>query len=170
MPVIIKVTVKNREMKRTVNALKGAGRLPAMSSEAMMEWGTTLERDMKTAARQAGIQNFTGTLMHGKGIEWRQRPKGYIGRLFMRKYGIYLDSMRNHWVNMKRSRRVLLKWAQQADDPKLRSAARKISAGKARKYAFGVRKHPFIRMGFERARPKLAPIIKTKAKQAMMGG
>jgi len=157
-------------MVKTVRALKGAGNLPAMTADGMMDWGRTLERDMKGAARQAGIKDFTGALMRGRGIEWRQEPKGYTGNLFMRVYGIKLDSMPSHWVNIRRSRSNLLRWAQQAQDSKLRAAAQRISSGKENKHAIRVRKHPFIRMGFNRARPKLALILKEKAKLAIRGG
>jgi hypothetical protein len=170
MPNVIHVTVKNRRMVKTVAALKGLGNLPAMTSDGMMDWGKTLERDMKSAARQAKIEDFTGTLLKGRGIKWRQEPKGYTGNLFMRSYAIKLDSMKAHWVNIRRSRSAFLRWARQARDPRIRTAAQRINDGTENKHAIQVRKHPFIRMGFERARPKLALILREKAKLAMSGG
>lgn len=134
-------------------------RLPEMTSKAMRRWGKTLEADLKMAAIQAGISKFTGTLQT-TGIEYRQRPRGRTGYLFIRQYGVMLDSMRPHWVNIRASRTRFVLWAQQARSSIIRNAGVLIASGRLRKKAIYVRPHPFIQSGWRRARPKLRAIIK----------
>lgn len=163
----IKVYAHKGDLQRTSNVLKRIRRrIPVMTSSAMMEWGKTLERDMKTSARQANIKPFTGTL-YKKGIRWEQRPKGRIGRLLIRQYGIMLDEMKPHWVNITQRRTRLLKWGMRQSNDLIRNASVLIASGKLRKKSIYVRPHPFIMNGWGRARPKLLPIIKKHINMGM---
>lgn len=163
MVTMIKIRVTGE--KKAIRTLgKIRKNLPEMTSRQMMKWGKILERDMKRAAKGAGIQSFTGTLLKGRGIEWRQRPKGKVGRLFIRLYGIALDSMEPHPVLIRRRRSTLLKWALQSRN--FSSAAKKIYAGDLNKKVVHVRRHPFIRTGWRVARPKLTRLLKQGARQA----
>lgn len=141
-------------------------KVPESTSEALNEWGTILERDMKNSAIQAGIKPFTGTLFT-KGIEWRMKPKGRIGRLFIRQYGVFLDSMRPHAVAFKKSRTRLLAWGLQARSLGVRVQAALVDEGIQKSAAIFVRPHPFIRRGFRRARPKLRPIARKHLDRAV---
>lgn len=159
------IIVRNSgDLTTVLRVLKGIHkRLPEMTSKAMMLWGKTLERDIKTSAKGADIRPFKGKL-YGKGIEWRQKPKGRIGHLFIRLYGIYLDSMKPHWVSVHRRRTRLLAWAKQANNPKIVAKARLLEARGIKSFSIFVHKHPYIRRGWNRARPKLRPILKSQLK------
>ena len=149
---------KQGDLTKGVNSLKRIHKkLPQMSSRAMMKFGKTLERDIKDSAIQSGIQNNTGHLL-SRGIEYRQKPNGRVGKLFIVNYGVMLDSMKPHWVNILRRRKRLLRWA--LNSRNFKKPARKILTGKLDKYTIYVRPHPFIADGWRRARPKLRPIIK----------
>ena len=149
---------------RTLNRIQT--KLPVMNSKAMMRWGKTLEKDMKQSARDANIKSFTGTI-YNKGIEYRQRPNGKVGRLFIRNNYVMLDSMKPHWVNLQTSRSRLLTWASKSR--MFKEKARMIQSGEMKKYPIYVRPHPFIQMGWRRARPKLRPILKQEMRTMMVG-
>lgn len=144
-------------------------KLPKLSKRGLFIWGKILEKDMKNSAKLAGIKPFTGKL-YTKGIEWRQAERGNIGRLFIRQYGIQLDSMKPHFVNITRRRTRLLAWALQSQSAALRRGAAKVQAGKIRKISLGVRPHPFIRRGWRRARPKLKTVLKIQIRKLSQGG
>ena len=164
MVVVIKIT-NIGSLNRSKKVLKGIQtKIPVMTSKAMMRWGKTFEKDLKTEARTAGIESPTGTI-YGKGIEYRQRPNGNIGRLFMRNSYVMLDSMKSHWVNLKQSRGRLLQWA--ARSRNFKDEARMIQTGDLKKFPIFVRPHPFIRAGWNRARPKLNPILKQEMRKVM---
>ncbi len=133
-------------------------RLPNMTSDTMMQWGKMLEKSMINSAKQAGIKKFTGGLFQ-KGIEWRQKPRGKKGELFIRLHGVYLDSMKPHFVNVKRSRTTLLSWALQANNAKLQARAQQVKDRKIKSFPIYVKQKPFIRRGYKRARGRLKPML-----------
>lgn len=135
------------------------GRFPQLTIDTTRKWGKILERDTKTSARQAGIKRSSGTLF-GRGIRWDQKPNGRIGTLFVRQYGVFLDSMRPHWVSMRKGRGVLLRWAETARSSKLQDVSAKIQGGTIKNHGIFVKPHPYLRTGFNRARPKLTKLIK----------
>lgn len=150
----------------TLNRMKK--RLPAMTILGMRRWGKILEKHMKRSARNAGISDSTG-LLQGKGIEWRQGKRSETGHLFMRLYGIYLDSMEPHFVNLTRRRTRLLLWAKMARSPRIRKGAEDVEEGKVRGYSVFVKPHPFIAAGYRSARRKLRPVLKRVAARAIQG-
>jgi len=157
MVTVIKIRSAG-DLTKSIQVLKGIHtKLPVMNSKAMMRWGKTLEKDMKVSAKEAGIESSSG-LLFGKGIEYRQRPAGKKGELFIAISGVRLDSMKPHWVNITQNRSRLLNWAKKSRN--FKDEASMISAGEMKKFPIFVRPHPFIRSGFRRARPKLTPIIK----------
>jgi len=130
-------------------------RIPQIIPGGGRKWGEVLVRDLKNVAfNEAGIKDFSGTLS-GTGIRWEQGKKSTVGRLFMAQHGVFLDSMRNHFVNITRRRTRLLKWALQASSPRIRGAAQAVASGVKNKHPIFVKKHPFIARGYRRARPKL---------------
>lgn len=132
----------------------------------MQRWGRVLARDTANAARQAGVKPFTGTLF-SNGMRWEQAPQGKIGRFFIRQYGVYLDSMSPHWVNITPRRTRLLAWAMQSRNGLLHNAAVLIASGKLRKKAVFVRPHPYILTGYTRARSKLMPMIRQEVSREL---
>lgn len=148
----------------TLNRVKK--NLPKMVRLGMQRWGRILERDMKAAAKSAGITNFTGTAQ-GKGIRYEQGQRSDSGFLFMRLYMVYLDSMRPHYVAISMRRTRILAWAKQARSPVFRKNAREIEKGTSKKFSIFVKPHPFIRIGYGRARPKLRPVLKRLAERGI---
>jgi hypothetical protein len=140
----------------TLNRIKK--RLPEMTRLGMMRWGNILVRDMKMAAFQAKIKNFSGTLQ-STGIRWEQGVRSDTGYLFMRLYAIYLDSMAPHYVNITRRRTRLLAWGKVSKLSTIRRKSRMVEKGELKSFAIFVRPHPFIAQGYGRARPKLRPVL-----------
>ena len=163
------IRVDVRGLTPVVNSFKRVNKFPELLSDTMLRWGKTLEKDMKNSAKQSGIKPFTGELLYGKGIEWRQRPKGKIGMLFIRQYGVMLDSMRPHYVAFKPTRTKLIRWGLRADSATIRAKARRGAAGATHGRSIHVKPHPFINMGWNRARSKLLPMIKKDLTKAVGG-
>jgi len=138
------IKLSQGSLKSVEGAVKKIGKFPDLISQSMNQWGQILAKDMQVSAAQ-NTEAWRGTLASDKGIQWRQKPKGRLGRLFMYKYGVQLDSMRTHWVSLKRGRTITM-WA----EDKLKGNLPK---------AIEVHKHPFIRKGYDRARPKLRAMI-----------
>jgi len=154
---VVKVDIRGVQKVKTL--FGRVGRFPQMTIETTMKWGRILERDTKSAVRNARIKSSTGTI-HGKGIRWDQKKKGKVGRLFVRKEYVFLDRMENHWVNLQKSRTRFVRWAETADADNLKRAASQIQDGSKRTHRVYVKKHPFLRRGFKNARPKLTKLIK----------
>lgn len=149
---------------RTLNRIKN--NVPEMTREVMRKWGNILVKDMKAAAINADIKSFSQTLQR-TGIRWEQTKKGNEGYLFIRLYGIYLDSMNPHFVNVTRRRSRLLAWAKQSKSSSIRRKARRIETRELSKFAIYVKPHPFIASGYRVARPKLRPMIIQSTKKAL---
>ena len=140
-------------------------RLPAMTIKAMIRWGKILEKDMKSSLRNVSAR-FRG-VSEGNGIRWEQGNKSHVGHLFMHRGYVALDSMKPHWVSVKRSRSRLLSWSRQAKVPNIRRRAQMIDSGKLKSFGVYVKPHPFISSGWRRSRPKLRPILNTMASRAV---
>ncbi len=162
--IIIKTSGDLVTAVATLNRIKR--KLPQMIRKGMMRWGKILVRDMKLSARKARIKPHTGTLQ-GLGIRWDQGVRSDVGVLFMRLYGIYLDSMRPHYVNVTRRRTRLLAWAKIARSANIRRKARMVEKRELKSFAIYVKPHPFIAQGFRRAGPKLKPVLKRLASRGI---
>ncbi len=135
--------------------------------EGMREWGNILVRDLKDSAKINGkLKDFTGDLQ-GKGIRWEQSRTGNIGKLLMPQYALDVDSMEDHWVNVKSSRGVLLKWALQARSEKIQRRARLVAEGRLDRFGVFVHQHPFIQSGLNKSIPKLNVIISRQVNTAI---
>ena len=168
---MVKIIVINTEGDlikgvRTLNRVKK--RLPKMTREGMRRWGHILEKSMRRSAINAGIADHTHTLLRTpEGIDWRQSKNSNTGYLFMRLYGIYLDSMAPHFVNVTRRRTRLLTWALHADNAGIKAKAEGVRRGKRNKFSLYVKPKPFIRAGYGKARPKLRAVLKRLAARAV---
>lgn len=166
MPKVLKVS-RYGDFITVLKALDRMKRtLPEMTREGMRRWGYSLVDSLKIEAKLAGIQPFTGDLF-STGIRWEQRPRGNIGHLFMRLYGIYLDSMRPHGVSIHRRRTRLLAWAGQAQNPIIRKNAGRVEREELKNFYIWVKPHPFIAKGWNRARPKLRPFLGSRILRAV---
>lgn len=158
--IIIKTSGDLFKAVTTLNRIKK--RLPQMTRLGMRRWGKILVKDMKVSARRARIKSFSGTLQD-LGIRWDQRVRSDTGYLFIRLYGVYLDSMRPHHVSVKIRRTRLLAWAKRARNINIRRKARMVEKRELKSFAIYVKPHPFIARGYRRARPKLRPVLKRLA-------
>jgi len=168
MVKLIIITTAGDFVKAAATLKRMRNRLPQMTRLGMRRWGKILERDMKYAARQAGITNYTG-LLQGKGIDYRQGKRSDKGYLFMRIYGIYLDGMNPHFVSVTRRRTRLLAWSLRARSSNIRTKAMAVQSGQRKTFSIYVRPKPFIAAGYRRARPKLKAVLKRAAARAVKG-
>jgi len=148
---------------RTLDRIRN--KIPKMTREVMRKWGHVLVKDTKASAINADIKSFSGVLQ-GKGIRWEQGKRSDEGYLFIRLYGVYLDSMSPHFVSVTRRRTRLLAWARKSN--KFERKARMVGNRKLTKFSIYVKPHPFIAGGYRRARPKLRPMINRATKQAII--
>jgi len=164
MVVGIKMRIDRNSMTSTHKMLRRLGRIPFDTiPAAMQEWGQVLERDMKSSAREAGIKYWGGSSkpLFKTGIQWRQRPKSKIGRLFMAAHVLNIDGngQRKKTVVSLKPGRSITRWVE--DPSKL---GRKVRT--TRPYnTITVRTHPFIKNGYKRSRPKLNLIIRKHLKE-----
>jgi hypothetical protein len=167
MVVLIKINTMG-DIQTAVKSLERIKhQVPEMIRSSMLQFGKILEKDMKVSARRAGIKQFTGELQ-GLGIRWEQRKKGNVGALFIRVYGIYLDSMNPHYVNVTRRRTRLLLWAKAgARSSTIIEKAWMVDKGIIKKFSIYVKPHPYIRQGWATARPKLNPILRREISRGM---
>ena len=164
MVTTIKIDVKG--LTRVKKLFRKLTLVPSKIPNAIRDIGYTYVRDLKNSAFNAGIRPFTGEI-YGSGIQWRQRPKGKVGSLFINNRYIMLDSMKPHWVALKPTRKRLLLWAQQASDDFISEKATLILSGvKIPNRSIFVRPHPFIVRGMIRADKKIGPIINKHVKMA----
>jgi len=130
------------------------------------KWLQLAVRDIRTAVTTAGIQDFTGNLS-GPGIKYVKGTKGDIGEVVIPSYGVKLDSMKNHWTNIKTSRSKFLRWGLQAQKNSVRMGARKVEMGIEPAYGVYVKKKPFIINGVTNALPKLKPLLVEEINRAI---
>jgi hypothetical protein len=133
--------------------------LPKVINNMMIKWGNILVRELKQSAKNAGIGNFTGTLQK-RGIRWEQKKRNMRGELFMRQYGIFLDSMNPHYVNVNNRRQKLLRWSLRAKRQSIRERGKKVETGELKKFSIHVNRHPFIDRGNRLALRRLNPMAK----------
>ena len=151
---ILTVKLKQGSVKTFESMVKRVRKIPDLTSEAMNQWGHILAKDLQVSAKIHGkIKPWRGTLMSDKGIQWRQKPKGRVGRLYMVRYGVMLDRMTPHFVSLKPGR-LITQWAK--DPNKMNITPRTVKPFQA----IRVKPHPFISAGYRIARPKLKTIIK----------
>ena len=155
--MVIVIRVNKRDVDRVRKRLKREEMKVQQVIKSEREWGQVLVRDIKSSAKLAGIQSFTGRLQ-GRGVRWEQ--KGSTGELLIDRDRVYLDSMKPHFVNIQKSRGALVQWGKQAINPEVRRVSKAIESGRVKKYGIQVKPHPFIRDGFNRAIPKLDMIIR----------
>lgn len=167
MPRVITIRT-TKDIATTLVTLKRINaRLPSMTREGMRQWGRDrLVPHLKRSAGRAGIQSVSGTLFN-KGIRWQQGKRSDTGYLFMRLYGVYLDSMQPHWVKISSGRPRLLRWARTARHDRIRDMAQDITAGVRTKFSIMVKPHPFIRVGYRNAKSELGRMFKKTTKRAL---
>lgn len=166
MVQVIRINTEGDFVKAVATLNRAKHTLPRMTILGMHRWGKILERHMKRAAKNAGIADYSGLLM-GKGIEYRQGPRSENGYLFIRLHGVYLDSMKPHYVSVKRSRTTLLGWAAHARSGSIQTKAMLVQLGRMKRFSIYVKPHPFIATGYRTARPKLRPVLKRIAARAI---
>jgi hypothetical protein len=125
-------------------------RIPQAAQEGLRELADLAVQNLKTSAYNAGIKHWgkgkERSIFRG-GIHKRKTKTGYD--IIMSRHGVYLDSMRSHWVALKRGREIT-RWALDRGIaiPRgrgYRPVATIYPVGLTKVY---VRKHPFIHDAF----------------------
>lgn len=166
MVKVITITTEGDLVNAVITLNRIKKNLPRMTREVMRKWGGIVVKDTKNSAIEAGIQSSSNVLM-SKGIRWEQGKRSDVGFMFIRLYGIYLDSMKPHFVSVTRRRSRLLSWAKRSRSPNIRRKARLVELKKIDSFGIYVKPHPFIRSGYAKARPKLTSMIRRSTKFAI---
>ncbi len=168
MPTIIRIKTEGDIFKAVKSLNRIKKRLPVMTRLGMRRWGKILEKDLKRSAKAAGIKSSgKASSLQGTGIRYEQAKRSNVGKLFMRIYGIYLDSMKPHFVTVNRRRTQLLAWAKRARHASIKKKARMVAKGTLKLFSIFVRPHPFIATGYRRARSKLRAVLKRAARRGV---
>lgn len=116
-------------------------RLPKIMVKEGRKAGWNITRkgamNLKRQAQNAGIKNWRGILLSKNGIEARKLSTNRYG-VFIPMYGVYLDSMRPHFVAIKRGRGIT-QWGEQKN-----VHPRYVQIGKKWIPGYFVRPHPYI--------------------------
>ena len=108
-------------------------RVPIIGNRETWNLNQSGARLFKESAKRAGIKDWRRLLLSRTGIQPRKIGKNRYG-IFIPLYGIFLDSMRPHFVSFKRGR-LITRWAKQ-----------KGIKGRG----IMVKPHPFVNRGFRR--------------------
>lgn len=124
-------------------------RFPDAIGEASREFGKSLQFRLK---RELTVRRLNWTWTLHRSIRWNQTGK-MSGNLSMKKYGVFLDAMRPHFVKLKRGRRIR-QWASDhgIDKPFLDN-----------EWSIKVRPHPWISAPLERTVNNLDRILERHA-------
>ena len=96
------VTINDKEVKTFLKTLPQKLRLHI--NKGIQDWGKNYQESLKLAST---AHFWSGELYQS--IKWRKRGNG--GFIEMSDEGVALDTMRPHWVALKRGRKIT-EWAQ----------------------------------------------------------
>jgi len=149
MPKIVQIEARDAtNMVQQISA-----NLPKSIDRGLREFSKRAVFNLREAAKSGGrpIKQWGGGKEHsifsGRGLFSRRvgRGRGIQYNVYMAQHGIYLDSMKPHWVSLKRGRDIT-KWAL------YHNIAFRLAGGEVMtKYGWHsiyVRPHPFIRRGY----------------------
>ena len=105
---------------------------PIAAKKGLDDFGKSMVRSMK---REITLKKLIWRGKLHSGVRWERSRSG--GRLWMPIHGVYMDSMRPHWVQFKQTRTKLIQWAEQKGNLNVKIAA-------ASKGGMFVRPRPFI--------------------------
>ena len=147
------VKVDSKEVDQFVKTLPK--KLRESMEKAFQRYGKNTEKNFKMASAEAGF--WSGEVYQS--IKWRKRKLG--GYLEISQEGIYLDSMRPHWVALKKGRKIT-EWAQTKGFALSRGRG---GGADVTIYPFAtrslfVRPHPFIERTQNEEIPKIDQFIK----------
>jgi hypothetical protein len=154
--VYIKQDTTGRVLKKIDKRLKD---LPRLTRIGMRKWGNSLARSMIKSAKQAGIRPGVGNTLY-KSIKWKQPQNSNYGELVMASHGVMLDRMVTHRLYFSRKFNSRLMWGLQARSEAIRRQSLSIRKGKLSEFHITVRKHPFIRTGYQSVRKNLRKDLK----------
>ncbi len=151
--MVVVVEIRNREALTNIQRI--VDMFPLAVEDAGNDFGESAARRLR---REVSVQ---GLIWRGKllqGIRW-VKQSGIGGELRMPLEGVYVDSMRPHWVKLKRGR-LIRQWAYEKGHYIVRAAAT------AQRSIF-VKPHPFIKAPIERTIADLTTIIKRHTGKVM---
>jgi len=168
-----------RVIEFRIDAKRATAMVNGITTRFPKEMGEAGNEFLKLCQRNVRLQHTrTSTRRTGRiwsGIRAHQRPN-FRGWLAVSKQGLYLDSMKQHYVSLKRGR-VITKWARKYFTGK-RVKAQVPAMAKSRVYkgprgaikgALHVTPHPFIDDGLARSYGKLQSILQRGLNKTMGG-
>jgi hypothetical protein len=156
-----------RDIEKGIKTLNNIRRLSQKLSRTLLrKYGERLEYELRESAFKSGITPFESRNLN---IRWEQSPNANSGALYMSNHLVALDGFKRniHFVNVKRSRPTLLRWALVKGNPSIQRRAKLVFAGRLDKFAIGVRRRPFIKAGWQRTRRALPRMIKSEQQKLM---
>jgi hypothetical protein len=157
--VTIHINTTGRVLDQII--VKKMKRFDRMSRRAMNAFGNKLVEEIRISKNIAEIKDNTNKLRNS--IRWHNpnKEKSNYGKVVMIYYGIMLDRMTEHDLWITRNFPKRLSWAKKARSGIIQRLARDVDKGRLDKFKIRVRKHPFIKAGYRKARRQLPNIMKT---------
>lgn len=143
--MVVSLEIRNGRAIDNVNRI--SRNFPVAVRKAVDDFGFSLQRRLK---RNVTAQGLTWRGKLHKGIRWDVKRK----ELRMPVHGVYVDSMRPHFVKLKKGR-LISQWARTKGNLDVRVAA-------AEEKSIFVRPHPFIKAPVERTLADLPSMIKRR--------
>ena len=160
MTIVIDLQSEGQPFDKTRKRLD---RIPQIVRDSLDNWGNNyLKLLMLRSAFFEGtepLRSVSGDL--AKGIKWVEMGRSNTGALTIIQSGVYVDSMRTHWVSVRRDRAKLLNWAFQSNNPRFIYLAEKVKTGELDGFGIRVHAHPFIRRGIDNSRRILPEVLQS---------
>lgn len=153
---MIVVTVKNGQAFNRVNRI--AVKLPDAVSKSGFEFTKAVQRNMRLELTRQGL--LWGRRLWNS-IKARQVSKNQ-SEVSMVNYGFFLDSMRPHYVKLKRGRNIR-RWAFEKGNANVQEIAK-------RQGSVYVKPHPWIDNAYSRSLLSLRRIVQQNVRQSMQRG
>ena len=145
------VTIRN--MDKLVNRFNDMTfKFPKRMDEAAVEFLEVCQKNIRLALMNKG-HIWRGTLFQSVKVVYRKNMKSHLN---MHKTGIYLDTMKPHWVKLKRGR-LIRQWAMQKGNLSIVRAAK-------RQASIYVKPSPFFDDAYAKSVLRLPQILKKHAK------
>lgn len=153
MVITIKVNVRANQAIQLINNLKF--KLPREVSESGFDFAKLVQRNMRLELTKQRLR-WRNKLWSGVQARRQTRNRSVV---VVPRHGIWLDSMRPHFVKLKRGR-LIRRWAMEKGNERIKAVAK-------REGSIRVKPHPWIDTPIARSITNLNSIIRKRADKAL---
>ncbi len=153
MVIAFKITVQANQAMDLINNI--AFKLPKEVSEGGFDYAKLVQRNMRLELTNKNLK-WRNKLWSGVQARKQTKTRSVV---VMPMYGVFLDSMRPHFVKLKRGR-LIRRWAMEKGTKRVKAIAK-------REGSIWVEAHPWIDAPIARSLVNLNSIIRKRADKAL---